>query len=89
MIAMNNFFEQDANNDIRNPAHSFKGWGSEKTDFISEPGATTDYTGKAEDSADTPNKKLATPGPTQVKHPTGLTQFLSGGKSKVTPTSQL
>ena len=89
MIAMYRLFDQDTNNEVRDPSHSFKGWGSEKTDFVSEPAATNDFTGKAEDSADTTNKKLTAPGPTRVAKPSFIPQFLSGGKTKVTPTSQL
>ena len=93
MISMHNFFEQD-NNNVRNPAYSFKGWGSEKTDFVSEPGAIKDFTSKAEDSADIQNKKLVTPGPTkvartgQVKVTYDVPPFRSGDLIGISPTSQ-
>ena len=85
---MYRLFDQ-SNNEIRDPSYSFKGWGSEPTDFVSEPAATSDFIGKAEDSVDFTNKKLVTPGSTRVAKPQTIPQFLSGGKTKVTPTSQL
>ena len=88
MKSMYHLFDQ-TNNEARDPSHSFKGWGSESSDFISEPAATSDFTGKAEDSVDFTNKKLVTPGPTKAAKPAFIPQFLSGGKTKVTPTSQL
>ena len=88
MIAMHRLFDQ-SNNETRDPSYSFKGWGSEKSDFISEPAATSDFTGKAEDSVDYTNKKLVTPGPTRVAKPQTIPQFVSGAKTKVTSTSQL